>query len=328
MLKEFATNTDVHKYAILWASKFYKHINKIMRNLSFEDQKLNYPYGITFIIHFIRYFDKFGITKHDLLQKNIKHLYRGVSGDYILPEEVGNDAGFMATSEKLYVAQTFATNGGNVLMFNVADIPDDIKMVTINETLADYLYEYEVLFLPGTIVKVKNSKYKYEYRYTNMNVELIHKYLGETPKCGGSDSDESECEQIPDIDLANKIVVWYRAIQNRPVEIMAQSFMPETKEETIKFFRYTTMPYDDMLTRFTERMPEYQDMKAEYERSHNPAVLQKMESYMIHMAVYNTTTKKLDTLHYGIFAKCFAEVFDMSRAPEVEAKIIATYKSW
>ena len=76
-----------------------------------------------------------------------------------------------------------------------------------------------------------------------------------------------------------------------------------------------------MLQRFTERMPEYQDMKAEFDKTHNETLYNKMQSYMIHMAVFDKENHKIETLHYGLFRKWFAEMFDVARIPEVEQAI-------
>ena len=207
--KHFLKDKDKNKYAILWASKFYRTINRIMRLIPIETQLTNYPYTIKFIKHFLDYFDKFGITKDELKTKN-NMLYRGVTNDFVLSSEFYEN-GFMSTSLSYDIAKDFAKNNGFILKFPINLLPDDTKFVIINDKLRDDLLEDEILFLPGkiTLKKIDNhiiSEYK-------MNEELINKY--KTQSGGATDN-----FTIPDILLKNKLIIWYRAIKNRDIELL------------------------------------------------------------------------------------------------------------
>lgn len=288
--KHFRKDSNEHKYAVLWASKFYRTINRIMRTKTFEEQVENCPYAIRYIKHFIDYFDKHGLTSEDLLSRTRSAvLYRGITASYPISQEMQED-GFMSTSKK-HVAKSFAGNG-NVLSFDIKKLPRDARFAE------DYLMEYEVLFLPGTVRILGVSEFV-ECSYT-MNKDLIDKYL-ELRHGGG------ELEDIPEIDPSAKLVVWYRAITGKPIEIVAQMFVPE--KDAAAFFKQNVLTMDDTLQRSVELIPESKDC------------------YNIYMAIYDYKKKHVDTLHYGLFGSFFKNMFDQKRTKDVESAIKSRY-SW
>jgi hypothetical protein len=64
-----------HKYAILWASKFYRLINRLMRSRTFEEITTQYPYATKYIREFLMYFDIHGKDKQYIVNKGITKLY-------------------------------------------------------------------------------------------------------------------------------------------------------------------------------------------------------------------------------------------------------------
>jgi hypothetical protein len=294
--KSFKNDKSEHKYAVLWASKFYRTINRIMRNKTFEEQVSTCPYAIKYIKHFLKYFDTHGVTAEQLLLKT-NVLYRGITADYLISQEM-QENGFMSTSYKKHVAKSFA-NKGKILSFDIKKLPKDTKFAVIDQEIEDYLMEYEVLFLPGTI-RILNVSEFVECSYV-MNSELVSKYSGLS---GGG-----ELEDIPEIDPSEKLVVWYRAIPKKPVQIIAQIFVP--KKNALVFFKQNVLPMDDQIQRYIELIPDYN----------------KTNSYNIYMAIYDYKKKHIDTLHYGLFDSFFTNMFDQTRIKEVESTITEKY-SW
>jgi hypothetical protein len=54
--KEFKNNKNPHKYCMLWASKFHKLINQIMRDDLIKTNPNNFKYSLIFIRKLIKYF--------------------------------------------------------------------------------------------------------------------------------------------------------------------------------------------------------------------------------------------------------------------------------
>lgn len=296
--KHFRKDSSVHKYAVLWASKFYRIINRIMRMKTFEEQVATCPYAIRYIKHFLKYFETHGVTSDQLSSKTRSTvLYRGLTAGYPISQEMKED-GFMSTTYKKHVAKSFAGNG-NVLSFDIKKLPKNAKFAVIDQEIQDHLMEYEVLFLPGTIRILGVSEFV-DCSYA-MNKELINKYSELTHNGGG------DLEDIPDIDPAGKLVVWYRAITDRPVEIVAQMFVPE--KDTVAFFKQNVLTMDDSLQRSVDLIPE------------------KKDCCNIYMALYDYKKKMIDTLHYGLFDSFFKNMFDQKRTEEAEAAIKGRY-SW
>ncbi len=224
--KEFKNNKNPHKYCILWASKFHKLINQIMRDDLIKTNPNNFKYSLIFIRKLIKYFYKYGINKKDM---KYKYLYRGVSSDFEMVEQY-QEYGFMSTTCDHAVSQRFAESNGNIIKFEVKHLSHHVPYVIIDETIADYLFESEYLFLPGTININKQNMATYV-----PNLEII-KYYQNTKQGGSNDEEEPELN-IPEIALSNKYIIWYRAITNRPVEIINRMKIPSKYKDVVLFFR-------------------------------------------------------------------------------------------
>ena len=153
--EDFRKDKNRHKYVILWSSKFYRLINRIMRIYHLHDI-MKTKYTRHFVKRMIKYFFEYGLEINELLKKGSK-LYRGLDKDFLITETY-TENGFMSTSLSINVAKTFAGNGGNILMFDMVDLPSKTPFVIIDEDIDDGLLEKEVLFLPGTIHIKKTSK--------------------------------------------------------------------------------------------------------------------------------------------------------------------------
>lgn len=295
---DFRKLDTTHKYAILWASKFYRLINRLMRSKSFDEITSGYPYATRYICKFLKYFDQYGKNKQELIKNNIKSLYRGLTADFTLSQNI-TENGFMSTTYIKAIAERFSERNGHILLFDVSKLPDNVKYVTIDEEIDENFHEFEILFPPGmiTIEKYPNCIY-------NMNHDLINKYTIFSA-AGACDNEE----EIPDLILAGKLVVWWRVLD--VVEILGQTFVP--MNDTTSYIKTYVLPQDDRFQRSIELIPKY------------TVDSQQTKKWNIFMAVYDYTQHSLDTLHYGIFNCIFNELFDISRTDEVIKAIKSNY---
>ena len=293
--KEFRKNKDSKKYVDLWVSKAYRYVNLIMRNKTFEEQSINYPITIHYIYKLIKYILKHGKTATEI-QNTTDKLYRGITEDYAINNNY-IDNGFMSTTLSKTVANKFSEKNGNIIRFKTKDLPENTKYLIIKGS------EKEILFLPGSI-EIVNNKNNRICKY-KMNEELVNKYKLLKKIVGGFE------DQIPDIDLSDKLVVWHRAIKNRPVEIIGQTFLVKNQERVITQMK-AVLRSDDRFHRVTNLMPEYQDTKD--------------KTYNIHMAIFDYKNNKVLTLYYGMIDEMIRGFADQSRDEEIIEFIKNKYK--
>jgi hypothetical protein len=303
---DFKQDNNKHKYILLWSSKFYRIINKIMRKYPLDLILNDTKYTRHYIIKMIHYFFKYGIHKDKLKDD---YLYRGVDKDFLLDTNY-EEKGFMSTSLNRHVAS------GNIMMFNVQKLPKNVPFVLIDDNIDQYLAEQEVLFLPGSIKLKKTSVgIKAIYKMNPIFYEL-NSLVG-----GGRDDCFRTIDESAKINLRGKYIVWYRAIVGRPVEIVGLMEMPKKTDEACKFFNKVVLPHDDKYEMKTEFIPQYKDLKEKKNKTKEEFELFK--SYSVHMAIYDAKQKKVLTIHYGVFDEMFLEeLFDAKRQHEVEDSII------
>lgn len=305
----FKKDTNPHKYAILYASKFYRVINPFLRDI---ENHTNRKYICRFYISFINYFFEYGKKQRDIA-KMTKKLYRGYTK---LPNSSFTDKAFISTTEDLSVAQRFASNGV-VLTFKTSKLPSNVPYVIIDDNIADYLFESEILFLPGIITVSKDLKATYS---PLPNIKEMCDQIG-----GGGGEDITNLE-IPKMDLRGKIVVWYRVVQGRDPDIMDILTLPKTHKGVEIIFRTKVFPHDAYLQDIRSFIPEYVDLRDK--NGKNQFESDKVHSYMVHMAIYDPLNKSIDTINYGVFDQVFSEIFDISRKNSVINTILKYFKNW
>jgi len=319
---DFRSDRNKHKYVLLWTSKFYRLINRIVRAHTLQYVMKNAKYTRHFIKRMVAYFYENGVYKKDL-QKMSSTLYRGLEKEFILDSRYV-DNGFMSTSFDLKIAKEFAGNDGNILEFKTNDLPGDVPFIILDDRIADHLHEKEVLFLPGEVTTQKKSKGLLKSTYT------MHPFVLEVKKSmelrGGSGNESELYEEIikePDtnIDLRGKYVVWYRAIVGRHVEVFNKILLPSTHAEVEKYFQKNIMSIDDAFFAKTLFIPEYKDLR-DKEDLRTEAEERLYASYTVHMAIYDPKTKKVLSQHYGLFSQMFSELFDTKREKDIEDEII------
>lgn len=300
---------DPHKCAIIWSSKAYRNINSTLRS---EKTLVNldrrrFKYTIRFLDDFLWYFKSHGVHQDSLINdEKCKTLYRGFDS-YPFTSDV-RDYGFISTSRSKAVADSFARKEGVVINFSTRKLPKTVPFVLIGNRIRDYLLEQEVLFLPGTI-QLNGLKATY-----SVDPE-VYQYMLLLNQSGGA---LLQSLKIPTIDLKGKYVVWWRAIVDRPVEIMRIVKLPKTSDiEVIRFWRKCIDARDMEFEQMNKFIPVYQDL---FNKKHKTNQDRKvMNSYNAHMAIYDAKQKKVEHYHYGVFDELAAETdYDPLREKELD----------
>lgn len=319
--EDFKHDQNKHKYIVLWASKFYRTINDLMRTYHIDVLMKSTKYTRHFIKRLVEYFFTHGIYRKDLIKKGT-HLYRGITKEFKLRPHY-DEHGFMSTSLDAKVASDFAGTTGKVMSFNTSKLPRDTPFVLIDDTIADHLHEKEVLFLPGTISVRTNTSGQFKAEYTMEPIILdIWRDIQSTRNGGGSLEATLRLHDFGEnIDIRGKYVVWWRAITGRPVEIINYMALPRTKADVETYFRDVVTSFDEELVHKTDFIPAYADLKEKgaNRTSHEDDVF---ASYRVHMAIYDPKQKTVLTHHYGMMSDIYAEFHDVSRNDEITAAII------
>jgi len=316
--KDWLDDPNPHKFSIFWASGMYKLVNYNMRTTILEKILEYLPNTLWFIQNYLKYFQDYGITSKELIQRNITKLYRGIRNTSYFEIKIGdtyNDRGFIATSYEFNIADNISGRD-MILYFDVNSIPLDTKVVIIDDRIEMYLQESEVLLMPGkiTIVNEKNTKYE-------PDISLINSYLkAPTPTIkmlGGG------AFKIPNIKIEGKLLVFYRAIHNRPVEVLKVRTVPLEPDKEFHRNLKRTM---DLYEYIPEFIPEFIDLRnitlKPPENISNEEYTEarlKRDSYMIHIALWNG--EEIETIHLFEYALLFEEVFDMSKKDIVQSEL-------
>ena len=338
--QEFLDDKNIYKYAMLWASQFYVHINHIMRTHEADEIIGGFPCTLYFIKNYIRYFYKYGVTK-DQLERHVA-LYRGMKGDFEIVAEYSEN-GFMSTTYDKKVAKSFAHDDGNVLCFRVKDLPDDAPMIVINEEISDYLHEDEVLLLPGSIrIKAFDKSKNILLALYTMNQSMVDQYLNaKTPiptwveQKGGAESKLIK-ELQEQQRMGGKWLFFYRCILGRQPEILGQLRVPTGETKIRKFFRYNYRGFISKYESIMNLMTEVQDIK-EFIKAHKESLSKeekmilwkKMWSYNTYVAVYNPVTEEVESLYYGYPDVIVSELGgDVTYPTELLRSMIWEHCSW
>ena len=143
------------------------------------------------------------------------------------------------------------------------------------------------------------------------------------PLTGGGNDMDTYCDfDDCDIDFRNKLIVWYRAIYNRPAEILGVVQLPKTHKEVRKTWGAKMNDIDHKYESIAQWIPEYQDLiKAkdlEESLEKRCEIIAKMMSFDVFTAIYCKKSNKVLTLRCSLPSGFFAELFNIERAKEVE----------
>ena len=311
-----------------WASGSYKVIQRALRNApSITALAQESPNVLILVKALLRYANEYGGTKDSILKSKISTLYRGVSVVLDTEENTLQEKGFMSTSRNIHVAEEFATKRGHIYTFDVNSLPSDFKGILIDETIDFVFQEEEILFLPGTVTLLQkhprslHCKYKTNKKYIQQLLEMttpqIQEYLG-----GGGAKMHFTIE-----DLMGTHLVFWRAIEGRPVELIETLHVPHTRAKALayvgKHYRQLLADYD----RIMYYIPTYMDLEKQYRETSTHAILTSMVSYSLHCAIVDPTTRTIKTTHWREGDAYLADIFDMKRLKEVEACLHQKYNT-
>ena len=330
--EDFINDSNPAKYIILWTTNAYKKIQRECRIRTPSQLAKNCPNIFSVIQNIILYFESYSITK-DKIQHLI--LYKGISNMNRIPNEF-QDSCVISTSSTKGVSERFAGIGGQLLTFNVVDLPDDIEFVEINQNMAPHLQEDEYLLLPGTIKVYKDDICKY-----NVNHSLVNQYKEiATPSIimytGGKGTIEPLKKSkkllygIDRYNICGKHIVYYRAIYNEPVEIVGRLIIPQDVEESKKYINLNLKPLDNQFENMTDFIPEFKNLEKKYSSLKNKdtqsaqVLHKKLQSYYVHNVLFDPITKKSSCLYWDTYPMFFNEIFDMNREKEVIETIEST----
>jgi hypothetical protein len=343
--EDLLEDRDPHKWAILWASGTFKWIQKNLRGVfSVKELVRDFPHTAYFARQLVQYADIYGLTFEELRNsEHIQILYRGIHVSQVYPN---HDRGFIATSHTLEVAQRFSKGhdtDGIVYEFNVGDHTPILErsLVMIDERLADYLMESEVLLMPGeiSIIFCDGAHCQATYRPA---VSLLNEYrditvsrtsLGEMR--GGSSirrlsfaiPASRKSVHRPLLELRGKIVVYWRAIVHRKIDILGYHRIPDgSDEEAYEFMRSVVQRAEQSYEHSLERIPEYQDLVKKVGRS--PDETRRMTSYRVFTMLVDPATKEVVTPHLGLSSSLFRESQDIMRLDEARQAALEWCARW
>lgn len=297
---DFAHDPNPHKHAMLWASKFYRVLNNIMRH---ADTIADLPPNTKqFVNDFVSYFRSHGLKKPDIMAL-AKCLYRGIDKTHKLKKHM-RDNGFMSTSRSFNIAKKFAGDSGKIIHLKTKDLPDDVPFVRIDESLADYLHEQEILLLPGTLeLTIVNKEIRGIYN--------VRRDIMETMKTqqGGKTSNTMDTFLMSahtDMnDLKGRIIIWWKHDRKGNAESLNFTKLPN--KNIHDYWKRVVLDIDDYLS----------------------SVIQYMsEKTMIYMAILNPKTLEIETLHYGMPRSIFIEHVDVDKYEKRLIESIIEENKW
>lgn len=332
--------SNPHSIMLIWASNAYARINNLMRNYSLSTIYQEAPSAFQFIKLVIKYFETYGISKEQLIrEKQVKVLYRGTTGD-IAKQASYVERGFMSTSWKRSVAERFAlsaTEKGTLQCFSTSQLPLDIKVVIIDTSLASYLNEEEVLFMPGIIEMIEKANGKgacTKCKYT-LNEKLINSIktapMPKQKKLRGGDNTFNFEKMLQ--DAMGMTLVYYRARYQQPIEIFDRLDIPTTWDDVIDTVRFKKVKMEQYFTNINEFIPEYVALRKKMQDTIDPNpesshIMKILNGYEMYPALYDPKTKQVLTTHFLLPDNLFYSMFDKNREQDVIKAVQKECEKW
>jgi len=297
----------------LWASNLYSRVNFILRNYPIDIQYKYTPRLFFFVQQFIKYFQEHGVYSKEL-RNHGRYLYRGLDANFV-PEARYKDPGFIATSLDEKVACDFSTSSigcGSIQKFRISNLPKDVPFVIIDESINSIFHEKEVLMLPGWIEKLNianddsnsHKSHRLEHFVSatyNCDYELLSQYINTpTPplkkiKGGMYNMDKNY------LTAYGKVFVFYRALQDKDVEILATLHASTSKRKYQEFLRYNICKTIHFFDNATQLIPDVQKLQLTLSVSTNSRKLKKtidlLKTFNVHIAIYDPKIKVVVTLN-------------------------------
>ena len=320
----FLNDKNPHKFAYIWSSGMYRSIQAALRTLTPNQIYVKIPNTFYFVKRFLTYFQTHGVKLKDLPHQN---LYRGYTKEFQLQQNI-EDNGFIATTHDVRVAREFAKSDGNIVVFDKSNLSKKIQVVVIDQRIIPNRHESEVLFMPGKLeIGLDGStcqKYvpntKYMEQFSSRSSPNIVQY--------GGGIDETEF----DVVLAGKTLVFWRAIDGRPVEVFGRRHLPKTERRAELYVAKNLDAIFREYETITNMIPEVIDMRkkiSQFDDYGDPAKEQEMGvigmrlmTFTFYCALVDAPNNSIDTIHFSVYKSLFTEAFDMNRKSEVEREIM------
>jgi hypothetical protein len=174
-----------------WLNEFYKFMNRLMRIHKIDN------YSKCIISEMINYIHQNGISANEL-QTKYKYLYRSIPNNILIKKLIQDD-GFISMTPDRNIAKEYGTK---IIVINTSDLQFDFKYLVLQDT---------VYLLPGY----------FTIKYLHTNNDLEYTYIS---KQLHFDENMPKILKMPNISLENSIIILYRAIPNRSIEIIGHSF--------------------------------------------------------------------------------------------------------
>jgi len=130
---------------------------------------------------------------------------------------------------------------------------------------------------------------------------------------------------IPNYQIEGNILIYYRAIYNRPVEILMIRQVPLQPDTD---FRRSLRRMDNFYEGATEIIPEFMDLQKIIREKHEiisdtefHETFVKMNSFLVHIALWDVKTRSILTIHLFEYPILFSEHFDMSKESAVKDEL-------
>lgn len=342
----FFANTNPDKFTLLWASNIHKKINKNMREVPLSFMKEKMPDMCYFLRGFLRNIFERGKTRDELLDMGLKNLYRGTDAMFFPSYEY---RGFTSTSFDRKIAKKFVQESkGSIMKFKITDLPTTVPYLIIDENVAEYLHENEVLLLPGRfsvlnhfISNTENGLKQLQFLY-----EPDIGYINELKKMKKSSKRKSSetthvggygayfSDDYPHIELTKKVVVFWRMLKDGPVDIMRWYVLPNTDNAVIKYFRETLQHVEMYFENTLKYVPEYYELmqyvKEESNYEASPEEYQEkftmLRQYDVQEAILDPSTGQVDTIHFGVYRKIYIECYGIEHEEKVKCALCAWWK--
>lgn len=145
--------------------------------------------------------------------------------------------------------------------------------------------------------------------------------------------------KLPPETLGGHYLVYYRAIQGRPAEVLTWRVLPENATELARNARYyAPNRCEAYANEVLPYIPEYRELEARYKKGSaegpdrlgeaaRDRLLRRMASYELHAAVYDPVAKRVRTMSFAtpaaFFRELYAEVYE--RLEEAHDAILAHF---
>lgn len=184
----------------------------------------------------------------------------------------------------------------------------------------------KVVMLPGWIRKLHTSKNGNVVLVSySCDTEIISQYINTpTPqfkelKGGTYNMDKTY------LTAHGKVFVFYRAIENKDVEVLAKLHAPTNKTTYKDFLKYNICKTINFYDNATQIIPDVQNLQLVIRTSNSSRKIRKsldlLKSYHVHIAIYNDSAKEVEALNVMLPMCLHEELCCLNRADDIRKAI-------